>query len=75
MTLGELKKLHELKVYYTVEPLIKDTLNNGPILSIKDTLLGPFSLLLHFNLKDLSIKDKMAGPKCIHYSEFHCTSL
>ena len=61
----------------TVELQIKDTRNKGHSreknLSIKDTLRGPFSIILvHFNFRrehNLSIKDKMAGPKCDHYSE------
>ena len=60
----------------TVEPPMKDTPNKGhdrKHLSIKDTLLGPFSIILvHFNLRrddNLSIKYEMAGPKCVHDSE------
>ena len=63
----------------TVEPPIKDTPNKGhnrKNLSIKDTLMSQkFTFLLYFNLRredNLSIKDKMPGPKMSIIRRFHC---
>ena len=53
---------------YAVEPLIRDMLNKEH----RKTSLTLRSTLVHFNARsedNLHIKDKMAGPKCVHYSE------
>ena len=59
----------------TVEPPIMDTLNKGhnrKNLSIKDAVLRRSLLYYTSSLQredNLSIKNKMAGPKHVHYSE------
>ena len=59
----------------TVEPPIMDTPNKGGIirknLSIKDTPRLLCTTPVYCNLQredDFSMKDKMAGPKCVNYS-------
>ena len=57
------------ELHTIVQPLVMDTLTKDEILSIKDTLRGPLSIILvHLNLQredNLPIKDTLRGPLSI----------